>query len=203
MKKIYLIRHPHVQAADDGICYGSNHVPLSPRGEQQAQKLAEYFNYLPLHLVFASDLTRAAYPAQLIAEGKNIPLYFRPQLREIDCGQWTGLSYEIIQQRYPQDFEKWLVRDKDFCFPQGESFVGFKSRVLDSYQTIVADNGNTNEDSHIAVVAHGGVTRMILMDILQIPFPVAWRIGQDFARINIIEYRSGGGISIRLLNGTC
>ena len=43
----------------------------------------------------------------------------------------------------------------------------------------------------IAVVAHGGVNRIILCSLLHIPLEHLFRIAQDYAALNILQYRDG------------
>jgi len=52
----------------------------------------------------------------------------------------------------------------------------------------------------VAIVAHGGVNRIILCHILEIPLENIFRIEQDFAAVNIIEFHDKYPV-IKLLNG--
>ncbi len=201
MKRVFLLRHPHVQAADEGICYGSSRAPLSPLGEEQAQNMAEFFRCYSLDAVYASDLPRAAQPARLVAQQQGLELQLLPQLREINHGEWEGLGYDAIQEQYPSLYQRWFSLDDEFCFPGGESLKDFRVRVLQTYRKIVQGN-SSNGESNIAIVTHGGVNRMILLDLLQLPLKSSWQLGQDFAALNIIEYHSECAI-LKLLNGSC
>ncbi len=201
MRRVFLLRHPHVQAADEGICYGSSHAALSPLGEEQAQNMVEFFRRYSLGAVYASDLPRAAQPARLVAQQQGLELQLVPQLQEVDCGEWEGLSYDTIQEQYPGLYEQWFSLDDEFYFPGGESLKEFRARVLQAFREIVQGNSSSGE-SNIAIVSHGGVNRMILLDLLQLPLKASWQLGQDFAAVNIIEYHSDYAI-LKLLNGSC
>lgn len=203
MKRIFLLRHPHVRAAEEGICYGVTDIPLSPQGEQQAQKMAEFLSRYPLQAVFASDLPRAARPAELVARQQGISLQLAPGLREIDCGEWEGLTYDAIRERYPGQYRQWLSLDEQFCFPRGESFENFRRRVWQGFEQIVQDHSSerTEGETNLAIVTHGGVTRAILLEFLQLPLKSTWRLGQDFAALNIIEYYQDYAI-LKLMNDT-
>ncbi|WP_417554072.1 histidine phosphatase family protein [Microbacterium sp.] len=61
---IYLVRHGEHQDAEHGIDDG----PLSPRGQRQAEHIADRLSGLPLDAVWHSPLLRAAETARAIAE---------------------------------------------------------------------------------------------------------------------------------------
>ncbi len=61
---IYLVRHGEHQDAEYGIDDG----PLSPRGQRQAEHIADRLSGLPLDAVWHSPLLRAAETARAIAE---------------------------------------------------------------------------------------------------------------------------------------
>ncbi len=211
MKRVFLLRHPHVQAAEESICYGASDVSLSPAGKRQAREMADFLSKHQLNTVFTSDLSRAAYPARLIARQQNIDCVLTPQLREINCGSWEGMSYNAIQQQYPVEYNQWVTLERQFCFPGGESFDEFKQRILPAYHKILTNHcapENQDSETNIAVITHGGVTRVILMELLQMPWNAAWNLGQDFAALNIIEYHQEiespqDYAIIKLLNGSC
>lgn len=61
---IYLVRHGEHQDAEHGIDDG----PLSPRGQRQAELIADRLSGLPLDAVWHSPLLRATETARAIAE---------------------------------------------------------------------------------------------------------------------------------------
>ncbi len=61
---IYLVRHGEHQDAEHGVDDG----PLSPRGQRQAELIADRLSGLPLDAVWHSPLLRAAETAKAIAE---------------------------------------------------------------------------------------------------------------------------------------
>ncbi len=201
MQRVFLLRHPHVQAAEEEICDGSSQVDLSEMGEVQAQNMVEFLSCYPIDAVYASDLSRAIHPAELLAQQQGVELQLVPGLREINCGEWEGLTYKEVQEQYPDLYREWFSLDGTFTFPDGEAMSDFRERVLEAFREIVQADSSDGE-SNIAVVSHGGVNRMILLDLLKMPLKSAWQLGQDFAALNIIEYHSEYAI-LKLLNGSC
>ncbi len=79
----------------------------------------------PIDEIYSSDLRRARATAQAIAAARNIPLSLRPALREIDFGQWEGLSWEQIELMDPDYARKWIAG-----YPQLSRALGRKLPVL-------------------------------------------------------------------------
>jgi broad specificity phosphatase PhoE len=59
---------------------------------------------------------------------------------------------------------------------------------------------NAHEGGNVAVVAHGGVNRVVLCHFMGTPLEHIFRVEQDFACVNIIHFADGYPV-IKLLNG--
>jgi alpha-ribazole phosphatase/probable phosphoglycerate mutase len=51
------------------------------------------------------------------------------------------------------------------------------------------------------VVGHGGVNRVILLDVIGAPLDRLFHIEQDFGCLNVIDYYPDGASVVALLNG--
>ncbi len=98
-RMLYFLRHG--QPAFPGgkkMCLGSTDLPLSKVGKIQAENLSVYFQPRRISQVFTSDLHRALETAQRIHPEPTI----LPGLRELDMGQWDGLTFQEIQAQFPE-----------------------------------------------------------------------------------------------------
>jgi broad specificity phosphatase PhoE len=58
------------------------------------------------------------------------------------------------------------------------------------------------EGGRVALVAHGGVCKMLWALIFKIPHELAWAvIQQDFAAVNVADLYPGGRVIAHLVNG--
>ena len=105
-------------------------------------------------------------------------------MRERNFGLWEGMSFEEIKEKYPEEFNDWAGNPLEFSPVNGESTLEVRDRVVDAFEKIV----HAHPGERVAIVAHGGVNRIILCHILGIPMENIFRVEQDFAALNIIEF---------------
>ena len=97
MKRVYLLRHAAPDFPDgQRRCLGRTDTPLGDVGMAQAEAMAARLP--PVAAVFSSPLTRAVQTARKI-DGSITTM---TGLRELDYGQWDGLTFGQIRQRFPE-----------------------------------------------------------------------------------------------------
>lgn len=196
---LYLIRHGQTQDGEVRRYIGHSDVPLSREGIEQMERISRYIvqKGSKLAAVYCSDLCRAIRSAEIIAEPHSINPIISPFLRERNFGIWEGLSFAEIEEKYPKEFEAWAGNPLKFSPMGGESTLKVRERVIEALEEII---GNY-KDEHIAIVAHGGVNRVILCHVMGIPLENIFRIEQDCSALNIIEFWDTYPI-VKLINQT-
>ena len=154
MKKVYLIRHglPDFPGGK-GMCIGTTDIPMGERGLAQAEEMA---GKLPsVTAVFSSPLTRAVQTAEAI----GLPVSVLPGLREMYAGEWDGLTFEEIRQRYP---ELYAARFHDLTLP----LPGAEDHTLGlaRFRAAMSQAGEA-APGDFAVVAHGGIIAQFLQSV--------------------------------------
>ncbi|XP_032685637.1 6-phosphofructo-2-kinase/fructose-2,6-bisphosphatase-like [Odontomachus brunneus] len=126
---------------------------LSARGERYAQALSTKFNAMriPDLRVLTSCLRRTIATAR----GIEAPQEHVVALNELHAGVCEGLSYEEMQEHYPQEFA-WRDQDKlRYRYPWGESYIDAMQRV----EPVIAELQRSN---NVLVVSHQAVLRCII-----------------------------------------
>jgi broad specificity phosphatase PhoE len=197
MRTVLLIRHGLVSEDAEDRFLGAADAPMSPAGEAQIHELSACLRpRVTPDAIYCSDLSRSRRTAELIANGAAISIRVRPALREIDMGDWQGLSRREVAARRPADY---AARGRDivnFRPPGGESFADLAARVLPCWREIVEDD----ETQVVAVAGHAGVNRVILCHLLGAPLANLFRIGQRPACVNVIEWGKNEPV-VALMNG--
>jgi len=174
MKRVYLIRHglPDFPGGK-GMCIGTTDIPLGETGLAQAEEMAKRLP--PVTAVFSSPLSRAVQTAQAI----GLPVTVLEDLREMYAGEWDGLTFDEIRQRYP---ELYAARFHDLTIPlpgaedHREGLVRFCGAMA---QAAELAPGN------FAVVAHGGIIAQFMRKITGIWYK------PDYAEIVQLSYEYG------------
>ena len=119
-------------------------------------------------------------------------------MRELDVGDWQGRTWSELQEAYPRQWQERLRDLANYRVPGGESLQDAADRVLPSLRRII----DRHPGGAVALVAHGGVNRIILLDAIGAALDKAFAIEQDYGCLNIIDYQDTGRSVVRLLNGT-
>jgi alpha-ribazole phosphatase/probable phosphoglycerate mutase len=188
MNRLVLIRHAEPDDSMRGRSYGRLDVPLSTAGRAQAAAITETLRDARLDAVFASPLRRAIDTAAPLAEARGLEVVTHDGLQELDFGALEGLTFDDIALERPELYETWMRDPTQPRFPNGESFDDLRERALAAAAEI------RSEHERAAIVAHGGVTRAILADALQMPARAIFRLDQPYGAISIVEWTDGTAV---------
>jgi len=163
--ELWLIRHGESEANADGRLQGQSDFPLTARGHQQARSLGESLRRKTFASLYTSDLQRAADTADAIARALGLPAVTEPRLREIDTGDWSGLTAEEARERFPEEWKRWESRDPDLRRGGGESYRDACARVTLCLMELAA----RHPGERVLVVFHGAVIRAYLAWVMDLP----------------------------------
>jgi probable phosphoglycerate mutase len=161
--------------------------PLTDRGREQAQALAEQLDGYPLDAVYASDLARAYETARAVAERRGLEVVARADLREVDVGSWSGRSRAEIEAEAPEQLARWLEGLKGW--EGGETYEEMAERVV----AAVLDIAATHPGGHVLVVSHGGGVRAIHARALGMEYHAYRRSApvEPNARLSVVAVEGG------------
>ncbi|NLY43841.1 MAG: histidine phosphatase family protein [Clostridiaceae bacterium] len=161
-KRLYLIRHGLTEWNRCNRFQGASNISLCEEGIEQAKRLSKRMSKFPLDAVYASDLDRALQTAQIIAQPHDLPVNIVPQLREINFGEWEGLTKEEIIKLKKYDYNAWRDMPHKALFPGEGNLEKVRQRVMTGMKSIL----ERHETGNIAVVSHGGCLKIIIMSLL-------------------------------------
>lgn len=169
---------------------------LNDEGRTQAAAAALALAEVPFDLVITSGLLRTDQTAEIVVEGRALPIERHPELHEIAPGLTSGIEPEQIGDAIAQGFMGPLARETQFL--GGETYGAFVDRVLPCWSKLVA----RRDWQTLLLVAHGGVNRAILAHVLGCGLAGFGALEQDPAAINIIDVDDAGRGVIRAANYT-
>jgi broad specificity phosphatase PhoE len=183
--RLFLIRHGEVEPRYHRVFGGGQiDMELSPIGHEQAAALARYLERFPFDAIYSSPMRRVQQTLSQIVELQNKLAMIMNDLREVDFGAWTGLSWEQVHQQFQISAFQWLDQLEEGLIENAETMSAFQQRVEKGLRTILEDC----PEKTVAVVCHGGVIRMLLSILLDIPIRKTACFDVEYASVTIVDY---------------
>ncbi len=196
--RIFLFRHGETANAEKVCFNGHFDIGLSDKGKEQFKKIADSLKNFQLDGLYSSDLRRTREGAQTIGKAHDLSPTPYTEMRELCFGDWEGMSVDEVNSRFPGMLNQRMENIATFQVEGGESFPQLRDRVLPKFQEIVSRHSQGN----VVIVSHGGVNRVILGHILGIPIENIFRLQQQYAAVNIIQFYNDGNATVELMGGT-
>ncbi len=144
--RILLVRHGESTWNAAARWQGRADPPLTEVGQRQAAAAAEAIG--AVDAIVASSLQRAHHTAVILSEFIGIgPVHLDERLVERDAGEWTGLTVDEIDQRFPGDRQA------------GRTPPGFETdeQLLERVLPALTELGEAFVGGSVLAVTHGGV----------------------------------------------
>ncbi len=180
---IDLLRHG--EAVGGARYRGKRDDPLTPRGWEQMWSAVH--SHCQWGCVISSPLARCAAFARELARCRALPLTIDERLREFDFGDWEGSSAAELLTRDPDGVARFWNDPLRHPPPGAEPWPLFRERVQAAWNELTGNHAG----KHLLIVSHGGPIRMILGQVLDLPFPATLRLELPHASISRVRIDVG------------
>lgn len=165
---VLLARHGHASYVE--TWFSDEGGWLSATGRAQAERLAERVRERRVAQIYASDTSRAAQTAEIVAAriGLDGPhaVVARKGLREVFVGDLLGAPFDVA--RLHEVTERWYAGDLEARWPGGESGTDVVGRYTEELEAIADEHrGET-----VLVVAHQTAASIALPALCGLPLAV-------------------------------
>ncbi len=195
MTQLFLIRHGEVAQPYQGVFAGRTDVELSENGKKQARITAKYLLSQHISTVYSSPMKRVRQTVEEFEKLSLIQPVFIDELVEIDFGAWTGLTFDEVSRRFNVSAYSWLEQLEYGSIPGAETATQLKDRIKVALDKVLLQS----KDRNVAIFCHGGIIRVIMSELLDIPLVKFGKIGIDYCSVNKVCVNERGA-SLRLLN---
>jgi len=151
------MRHGQTAANEAHIFCGRLDPPLSPRGEAQVRRAAQALQG-PFDRVLISPALRTRQTAKIVCP--DVEPEVLPELRELDFGDFEGLTADEIRDRMPEAWANYMNIPLHFIFPNGDDTVLYLREAERTIQRIALGEGR------VLIVSHRGFTTAALSTLL-------------------------------------
>ncbi|WP_433049931.1 histidine phosphatase family protein [Dactylosporangium sp. CS-033363] len=194
--RMVIIRHGETPYTAEKRYSGRGDISLAPIGQEQAAKAARRALEVAPNLaaIVSSPLKRCLETASALGD---LPIHVEDDLIECDFGEWEGLTYGEVRERYAAEQDRWLASTA-VPPPGGESFQQVAMRV----RRVVRRLQDRFEGQEIAVVSHVTPIKLLLRDALAAGDSFLFRMYLDPAGISLVDSWPDGGVAVRSVNET-
>ena len=195
MIKFIIVRHGYSVANKDKRFCGQNDVPLDETGYLQAEDVSEYIkDNFHVDAIYSSDLKRAYDTVKPLSDAIGVPIICHEGFREINVGDWRGLTLDEAAKKFPETYEKYMTNPWASKFEGGESYADVTKRAMAALDEIITKQKNGT----VVIATHGGVVSTILAAAKN--SPEVSHVAN--ASISVIEYSDEGKWSVSVV-GYC
>jgi alpha-ribazole phosphatase len=182
-------------ACQGGYIYrGRTDVELSPEGWRQMEQAIDTSG--GWQRVVTSPLLRCRIFAQHCAKQLRLPLAVIPELQEINFGSWEGQLVQDVRQADPVLLSRYYEDPTAVTPPGGEPTVDAQQRMLRGWRTVLRDFAG----EHLLLVCHGGVIRLLLSHLLDMPLRTSPRLYVPYASLSRVRIYHRDGIEFPVLS---
>lgn len=186
---LYFLRHGETVSSQSGTYCGALDIDLTPEGYEMAEDFAIAYKDLPWTAIITSPLKRTQQTAKPLCDYLKLDFQIKAGLREIYYGEWEGKTPTEVNEKYHDDYVRWLA-DPGWDSPTGgEKGIDIARRSSEVLEEIE----QTYSEGNILVVSHKATIRIMLCYLLGIDLGrFRDRIGISVASLSIVEMRERG-----------
>ncbi len=180
---LYLIRHGKTDWNEVYKLQGRTDIPLNESGRQMALAANREYRKKQFDVVFCSPLVRAKETAELLLQGRNLPIHFDERLVEISFGNYEGI--ERISQKPEHPIYKFFHDPSNYVADNGaESFESLFARtgsfLKEEVDPLLAEGKN------VLIVGHGAMNSSIISQKRGYSLDDFWKEGIENCKLKEI-----------------
>jgi len=186
MNRLLLIRHALNDWVGKRVAGWTPGISLNDEGRDQAARLAEWLEPVPLEAIYSSPLERAVETAEPIARSHGMEVMIRDSIGESRYGELDGKPIEEIFKT--PLWEKWRMNPSRTRFPGAETTYEVQVRVVSELEQILQEHPEGN----IAVVSHADPIRVAVAHYIGLPLDLVFRIWVSPASVTTMRFGEWG-----------
>lgn len=174
--KIYFVRHGETDWNKERKIQGQVDIPLNEFGRHLARETAKGLKDVPFDVCFTSPLGRARETAQIILQGRDVPILEDKRILEMNFGVLEGKCCSKEGWDVPDSFQMFFDDPVHYQAPEGgEDFQAVRERTGDFLNWLFAQE--QYRDSTVLVTTHGAAMAGLLNNLKKKPLAEYWGVG--------------------------
>ena len=174
--KIYFVRHGETDWNKERKIQGQVDIPLNEFGRHLARETAKGLRDVPFDVCFTSPLGRARETAEIILQGRDVPILEDKRILEMNFGVLEGKCCSKEGWDVPDSFQMFFDDPVHYQAPEGgEDFQAVRKRTGDFLNWLFAQE--QYRDSTVLVTTHGAAMAGLLNNLKKKPLAEYWGVG--------------------------
>lgn len=165
--KITFISHgATIHSEENRVSDNENYPPMNEAGEEEIEKICEWLKKRSIKndVIYTSPALRTIQTAKKIAKVFKTDFEILEDLHPRKFGVWSGLTYEQIEDKYPQMLEQLHENPCSCCPDKGENVLEFNKRVSKLIKKIV----NENIGNRVIIVTYPDIIQSAISKAIQL-----------------------------------
>lgn len=169
---LYIMRHGKTEWNDRKKLQGQTDIPLNEDGILMARKASEEYKDINFDICYSSPLIRAKQTAELVLEGRDIPIVFDERLKEMKFGEYEGIENSFSIPDCPINV---LFKNPENYIPPSDNCESFKA-LFKRTGEFLEDRVYPllEEGKDVLIVGHGAMNLSIICQVNDIPLERFW-----------------------------
>ncbi len=159
----HLVRHGQYGLIDRALGGRAPGHALNETGRGEAGKVAGALRGRTVAAVVSSPVQRAQETAAPIAEALGLAVETDAALVELDCGEWTGMTFDTLRER--PEWHRWNRFRSSAAIPGGETMLAVQARTVAALERLHAVHG----EAEVVLVSHADIIKAALLHVLGAP----------------------------------
>ena len=197
MIKLILVRHALTVDNQNNRLSGHIDSVISEEGKEQIHKITNYLKNFKIDKIYTTTSSRTKDTIKKLSELKSIDIIEEESLKEISFGDFEGLTFKEIEDKYPEEFQDMITKGYEYKYPNGESLIDSYNRVCTELDNIISNN----DGQTILICSHGGTIRNIITYLISNSYKYHWNFKIDNGSVTILEIQDGFAV-ITTMNNT-
>lgn len=186
MKNLYFVRHGQTEWNAIRRMQGQWNSNLNEAGKGHADTNGQLLNRLSIEAIYVSPLDRTRQTADIINGYLDLEPVFDDRIMEWHCGDWSGEMYADIPNKWPDEWQALEADRFNFRPPNGENYPDMFERAKPFVDELLH-----TEHSHIAIVSHGMIGKVMFSYLMDYQPHEVLNIHQDNDMIFRVQVNDG------------
>lgn len=171
---LYIIRHGKTDWNEIHKLQGRTDIPLNEDGRAMAREAAVEYKDINFDVCYCSPLIRAYETAQILLEGRDIPIITDDRLKEMSFGIYEGVENSFSIPDCPVNV-LFQQPEKYAGVPEGETLEELYARTGEFLTEVVKPLLESGKD--VLIVGHGAMNSSIYCQVKKVPVADFWKAG--------------------------